>query len=172
MTMTKRLLVVPLIATACLWSATGCGVYSTSSGHIDDSIRRVSVPYLENLTTEPSIEVDLTEDIIAALQDDNTLKVVEAADADTEITGRVVRYNLREAFTTSDLQVDEYQVQIMVELSMRVIETGEMLFEKKRITGTANFVVDEEGGSDEEGARAEAAEQIVSEVLGVIVEDW
>jgi len=150
----------------------GCGVYSSSSGRIDESIRRVTVPYLENLTAEPNIEVELTENIISALQDDNTLRVVEFPDAATELTGKVVRYNLREAFTSSNLQVDEYQVQIMVELTMRVIETGQALFEKKRITGTGNFAVDEAGGSAEADARALAAAEIVREVLAAVVEDW
>lgn len=171
MTQPMRTMLRTLILAAIATTA-GCGVYSTSSGRIDDSIRRVSVPYLENLTSEPSIEVELTEDIISALQDDNTLRVVEASDAATEITGKVVRYNLREAFTTSELQVDEYQVQIMVELTMRVLATGETLFEKKRITGTGNFAVDEAGGSAEQDARAEAAAEIVREVLAAVVEDW
>ncbi len=163
---------VPALLALALLATTACGVYSTRSGRIDDSIRRVAVPYLENLTSEPSIEVELTEDIIEAIQDDNTLRVVEAGDAATEITGQVVRYNLREAFTTSELQVDEYQVQIMVELTMRVLSTGEALFEKKRITGTGNFAVSEAGGSAEQDARAEAAAEIVREVLAAVVEDW
>jgi len=153
-------------------SATGCGVYSTSSGRIDESIRLVAVPYFENSTAEPNIEVELTENIISALQDDNTLRVVDLRDAATELTGKVVRYNLREAFTTSELQVDEYQVQIMVELTMRVLETGEALFEKKRITGTGNFSVDDTGGSAEADARSTAAAEIVREVLAAVVEDW
>ena len=162
----------PFLGLLLLLALGGCGVYSASSGRVDDSIRQVTVPYLENLTAEPNIEVELTEDIIEALQDDNTLRVVQAQDAATELTGKVVRYNLREAFTTSELQVDEYQVQIMVELTMRVIGTGETLFEKKRITGTGNFAVEEEGGSDEEDARAYAAAEIVREVLASVVEDW
>jgi hypothetical protein len=163
---TMVILVVLLIAAA------GCGVYSTSSGRIDDSIRLVAVPYFENRTAEPNIEVELTENIISALQDDNTLRVVDPRDAATELTGTVVRYNLREAFTTSELQVDEYQVQIMVELTMRVLETGDALFEKKRITGTGNFAVDDTGGSAEADARATAAAEIVREVLAAVVEDW
>lgn len=169
--MNARIPVLPIMALL-LAGLTGCGVYSTTSGRIDDAIRRVSVPYLENQTAEPNIEVELTENIIAALQDDNTLRVVQLSEAATELTGKVVRYNLREAFTTSDLQVDEYQVQIMVELTMRVLESGETLFEKKRITGTGNFAVDEAGGSAEQEARAYAAAEIVREVVAAVVEDW
>ncbi len=163
---------VMVALTLLVLSASGCGVYSTTSGRIDEAIRLVAVPYFENRTAEPNIEVELTENIISALQDDNTLRVVHIRDAATEITGKVVRYNLREAFTTSELQVDEYQVQIMVELTMRVLETGEAIFEKKRITGTGNFAVEDTGGSAEADARATAAAEIVREVLAAVVEDW
>ena len=37
----------------------GCGVYSGSSGRVDEGIKRVAVQYLENLTPEPNLGVDL-----------------------------------------------------------------------------------------------------------------
>jgi len=153
----------------------GCGVYSTQSGRVDEKIRRVHVPYLENLTTEPTIGIDLTEDIITALQEDNTLKVVDDADAASDLTGKVVRYKLQEAFSSvqgSNIQVDEYQLQIMVELTYSIRESGEELFAKKRVRGTGNFLLDGSNDTSEETARNEAAAEIVREVLAAIVEDW
>lgn len=161
-----------LILALLLWSLSGCGVYSSTSGRVDDSIRRVYMPYLENMSTEPGIEIELTEAITQALQEDNTLKVVNENDARSILSGKVLRYTLREAFTTSELQVDEYQVQIMVELSFMIQESGEMLIDKKRITGTGNYILDDPGGSSEQTARNQAAEEIVRSVLAAIVEDW
>jgi lipopolysaccharide assembly LptE-like protein len=114
----------------------------------------------------------LTDAITAALQEDNTLKVVNEDDASSLLSGKVLRYNLRPAFTTSELQVDEYQVQILVELSFVVNETGEKLIDKKRVTGTGNYILDDPGDSSEESARAQAAAEIVRAVLAAIVEDW
>lgn len=154
--------------------AGGCGVYSTSSGRVDESLRWVNVPYLENATAEPNIEIELTEAIITALQDDNTLKVVGLEGARTELVGRVVGYTLREAFTTAtggNMQVDEYQVQIAVELTMRRLDGGENVFTRKRINGSGNFILGD-GATSELTARSEAAAEIVREVLGLIVEDW
>ena len=153
----------------------GCGVYSTSSGRLDESLRHVAVPFLENMSTEPGIEVELTDLIVQALQDDNTLKVTDEEHADTVLRGKVLRYGLQEVFTKPDadrLQVDEYQVQILVELSLIKRVSAEALFEKRRITGTGNFILDDPDGGGEAGARALAASEIVRDVLALIVEDW
>ena len=153
----------------------GCGVYSTSSGRLDASLRHVAVPFLENRSTEPGIEVELTDLIVQALRDDNTLKVTDEEHADTILRGQVLRYALQEVFTRPDadrLQVDEYQVQILVELSLIKRVSAEALFEKRRITGTGNFILDDPDGGGEAGARALAAGEIVRDVLALIVEDW
>ncbi len=149
-----------------------CGVYSVSSGRLDPSLRRVAVPFLENRSPEPNIEVELTDLMVRALQDDNTLKVTDERGADTILTGAVVRYHLQEAFTRPDLQVDEYQVQIVVELSLTAKATGKALFENKRLTGSGNFILNDPQGSSEATARAEAAAEIVRELVALVVEDW
>lgn len=155
---------------ACLVS--GCGVYSASSGRVDENLKKVAVQYLENLTPEPNLGVDLSDVIIAALQVDNTLKVVDEASADSIISGRVVRYTLRELATTQELTVNEYQVQIAVVLTFTVRATGEKIFDDRRFTGTGNYFLNDPQGTSEVTARAEAVEEIVRDILGEVVEDW
>lgn len=150
----------------------GCGIYSTTSGRLDPSLRRVAVPFLENQSTEPNIETELTDAIVQALQDDNTLKVADEEHADTILSGKVLRYKLKEAFARADLQVDEYQVQIMVELSMVRRVTNEPLFSKRRLTGTGNFILNDPNGSTEQTARTQAAQEIVRQLVALVVEDW
>jgi Lipopolysaccharide-assembly len=147
----------------------GCGVYSANSGRVDESIKRVFVEYLENMTAEPNLGVDIAEGIIEALQIDNTLKVVEEGEADSVISGKVMRYNLKEVFTTENLTVNEYQVQLAVILSLNVRATGEAVFKNKRFTGTGNYVLDE---SAEEDARKEAIAEIVRDILAQVMEGW
>ena len=166
------LFVLSALSIASLSLLVGCGAYSASSGRIDANLRRVTVPYLENYTAEPDIEIELTDLIIRALQDDRTLKVVDRDDADTELAGKVLHYRLKEAYTNPELLVDEYQLQILVELTMTEISSGEAVFAKKRIRGTGNFIVDDPEGTSEETARAEAAAEIIKQVLASVVEDW
>ena len=150
----------------------GCGVYSGSSGRVDENIKKVAVQYLENLTPEPNLGVDMSEIIIFALQGDNTLKVVDEANADSIISGRVVRYNLREVATNQELTVNEYQVQIAVVLSFMIRSTGEKIFDNRRFTGTGNYSLNQLQDSSETLARKEAVEEIVRDILAEVVEDW
>ncbi len=156
---------------AALLATGGCGIYSTRSGRVREDVRSVAVPYLENRSTEPGIEIELTDEIIAAIQDDNTLKVVDEESADSILSGAVTRYALKEAYISQNQQVDEYQVQITVKLDFQVKATGEYIFKDRVITGTGNYML-EGGGADETTARQEAAAQIVRDVLGSIVEGW
>jgi len=150
----------------------GCGVYSASSGRVDEAIQRVAVEYLENATAEPDLGVEIAELIIEALQEDNTLKVVSFEDADSVIDGRVARYQLRQASISGDQQVDEYQVQVAVELTFRPKDGGEAVFERRRFTGTGNYFLDDPNGSTEQTAKREAVDEIVRDVLAQVVEDW
>jgi len=149
----------------------GCGVYSTSSGRVDEARSRVAVPYLDNITAQPDLGVELTDLIIEAIQEDNTLKVVSEETANGILEGRVTRYNRRQVSTTNSLRVDEYQVQIAVELTFVLRETGETVFAKRVFTGVGNYFLDDPQ-TTETTARSLAAAEIVRNVLGLIVEDW
>ena len=150
----------------------GCSVYSASSGRVDENLKKVAVQYLENLTPEPNLGVELSDVIIFALQVDNTLKVVDEASADSIISGKVVRYTLRQLATTSELTVDEYQVQIAVVLTFTIRATGEKIFDNRRFTGIGNYVLNDTQGTSEVSARNEAVEEIVRDILAQVVEDW
>jgi len=152
--------------------APGCGVYTASSGRVEENRKRVFVEFLENETTEANIGVDLTDAIVDALQQDNTLKVVGSDAADSVISGKVTRYLLREMATRPDLTVNEYQVQIAVSLTFTIKRTNETIFERRTFNGSGNYVLNDPQGTTEQSARAEAAAEIVREVLGLIVEDW
>jgi len=149
----------------------GCG-YSTSSGRVDESIKHVAVEYLENLTPEADLGIEVSEGIIEALQEDNTLKVVDRDVADSIIEGTVTGYRLRRMAVSSQLQVEEYQVQMVVELTFRVKSTGEALIDKRRFTGTGNYFLDDPNNSSEATAREDAIALIVRDVLALVVEDW
>ncbi len=150
----------------------GCGVYSATSGRVDASIRRVAVEFFENRTSEADLGIELAELVIAALQEDNTLKVVDFPAADSVIDGAVTRYFLRQASISPDQQVDEFQVQITVELNFRVKSSGKAIFENKRFDGSGNYFLNDPGGSSEVTARKEAADEITKNILAQIVEDW
>ncbi|MEZ4389395.1 MAG: LPS assembly lipoprotein LptE [Candidatus Krumholzibacteriia bacterium] len=161
-----------LVLHAALGLIVGCGVYSASSGRVDESLKRVAVEYLENRTAEADLGVTVAEGIIDAIQEDNTLKVVSTDAADSILDGAVTGYRLRRMAVSAELQVEEYQVQMVVELTLRVKATGEAIFEKRRFTGTGNYYLNDPNGSSELTAREAAIVEIVRDVLAQVVEDW
>lgn len=167
-------LVAALLALSALLAlmAAGCGVYTANSGRVAEDRKRVHVAFLDNDTSEGNLGVEFTDAIVAALQADNTLKVVGEPEADALVTGRVTRYVLREMATRADLTVNEYQVQIAVQLSFTLKRTGETIFDKRTFTGSGNYVLNDPQGTSEQTARSEAAGQIVRDVLAQVVEDW
>ena len=150
----------------------GCGYYSATSGRVDQSIRQVTVEFFENRTAEADLGIQLAELVIAALQEDNTLKVVDYQSADSIIDGAVTRYYLRQASISPDQQVDEFQVQIAIELSFRVKATDAFIFEKRTFTGVGNYYLNDANGTSEETAKQEAIKEITKAVLAQVVEDW
>ncbi|MBK7770280.1 MAG: hypothetical protein IPI48_07075 [bacterium] len=167
-----RSVIMVVLLTAALWVAAGCGVYTASSGRVEENRKRVYVAFLENDTPEANIGVELTEAIVRSLQEDNTLKVVGEEVADSVITGKVTRYLLREMATRPDLTVNEYQVQIAVSLTFTIKKTNETIFERRTFNGSGNYVLNDPQGTTEQSARAEAAAEIVRDILAQVVEDW
>ncbi len=165
-------MILALLVLVLVTGTTGCGVYSASSGRVDENIKRVYVDYFENLTAQPNIGVDLTDAVISAIQLDNTLKVVPQESADSILSGRVTQYSLQEAFARQDLTVTEYKVAITVVLTFKIKSTDKALFENKKFSGTGNYVLNDPQGTTEATARAEAAQEIVRDILAQVVEDW
>lgn len=155
-----------------VFAAAGCGVYSASSGRVDESLKRIAVQYFENQTAEPNLGVDLADAVILALQTDNTLKVVDEPSADTVLSGIVTRYARKQQFARQDLTVNEYQVQIAVTLTLTRRATGDTIFKDRRFTGSGNYLLDGSNGTSEQTARDEAAGEIVKDILAQVVEDW
>jgi len=162
------LLCVVLLSLGCV----GCGVYSASSGRVQEDRKNVFVEFLENSTAEPGIGNTLTEMIVTALQTDNTLKVADSASATSIIEGTVTKYRVKEAFATGDLTVNEYQVQIAVQLSFTIRSTGEKIIDKQKFNGTGNYILNDPDGSTEDTAREEATLEIVKDILSQVVEEW
>ncbi len=169
---TPRTMLIATGLAVVLLGVSGCGVYSASSGRVDESIQRVAVRILENRTTEPNLGVELTDAIILSLQEDNTLKVVDESVADSVVYGEVVRYHQREVAARSDLTVNEYQIQIAVQLTFEERKSGERIFDQRRFNGTGSYTLDSDSETDESTARDEAAGEIVKDILAQVVEDW
>ena len=150
----------------------GCGYYGTSSRTAKD-IKSVAVPFFENRTSEPNLEIIVTERVIDNLVADNTLSVEDESGADAVLEGAIVSFRNEPFSFNRELNAEEYHVIVSVEASLYKRVSDEPIWEKQTIRGDGSYFVDStEEGRTYESALAEAIKEITDRILNLTVQDW
>jgi outer membrane lipopolysaccharide assembly protein LptE/RlpB len=162
-----------LLLAACLTAAIGCGYYSTNSRTAKD-IKSVAVPFFENQTSEPNLEVTMTEKIIDNLILDNTLKVKDEQYADAVLTGQIIEFFNKPFSFDTELNAQEYHVVIKVKATLFDRRKNVAIWSDKLISGDGNYFVDAVGAPAQtfEGAVDESIKEITERILSMTVQDW
>jgi hypothetical protein len=151
--------------------AIGCA-YSTSS-RTAKGIKSVAVPFFDNRTAEPNLELRVTEMIIDNLVADNTLKVVDETEADALLDGAIVEFrNLPFSFDR-ELNAQEYQVIIKVNVTLFNRRLNEPIWENMTIKGDGSYFIDSPTpGLALDDAIGESIFEITERILNLTVQDW
>lgn len=149
-----------------------CG-YSTSS-RTAKGIKSIAVPFFENQTAEPALEITFTERVIQNLVDDNTLKVTDEDYADAILQGKIVDFQNRPFSFDADLNAEEYRVDIRVVATLTNRVLGEPIWENLTFSGQGSYFLDvaEEEGNTFEDAVDLAIKEITDEILNKTTQDW
>jgi hypothetical protein len=150
--------------------AQGCG-YGLTPGRVKPGLESVGVPYFENLTTQPGVEVALTDAIIAGIIADRTLRYTDTESADALILGSITYFKYEPVFFGSDRQANEYQVRIRCEVSLVDRASGDVIVEPTRVEGKGQYYTDE-GIVGEEKARDQAGQELAQGILSLVIEEW
>ncbi|HKI83971.1 MAG TPA: LPS assembly lipoprotein LptE [Candidatus Krumholzibacteria bacterium] len=164
----KQNLPLWILLLACVLS--GCG-YGLTPGRVKPGLESVAVPYFENETTEPELEVSLTDAIIAGIVADRTLRLTEENQADALILGKITFFKIQEVFFAENRQAQEYEVRVACEVSLVDRATGDVIVKPTTIRGKGDYFTDE-GPEGEENARKEAADELVRAILALVIEEW
>jgi len=149
----------------------GCG-YSTTSRTAKD-IKSIHVPFFENKTAEPNLELSVTDRIIEFLVNDNTLKVVPEDQADAILEGQITEFRNRPFSFNQNLNAEEYIVVIKVVVTLFNRRTNEPIWQNKAIEGNGSYFVEQvENGRTFEDAVSESLEEITNQILNLTVQDW
>ena len=149
----------------------GCA-YSTTS-RTAKGIETIAVPFFENKTSEPNLELQVTELVINNLVADNTLKVVDENIADALLDGRIVEFrNLPFSFN-DELNAEEYRVIITVNVTLFNRRLNEPIWENQIIKGDGAYFLDvPTPGLAFEDAVNESIFEITERILNLTVQDW
>ena len=131
------------------------------------------MPFFENNTTEPSLEISVTEKIIQNLVDDNTLKVVGEDEADAVLEGSIIDFKNVPFSFNMELDAEEYHVELTIQISLFNRRLNEPIWEKKTIKGDGSYFLEvSESGLTYEDALTEAIDEITDQILNLTVQDW
>ncbi len=158
------LLLLPLLVSGCWYSTTS----RTAKG-----IKTVAVPFFTNQTTEPNLEISVTERIIQNLVEDNTLKVVDEDAADAVLEGDIVEFRNEPFSFNQQLDAEEYHVEVIVMVTLFNRQLNEPIWDEQRIKGDGPYFLDlAEEGLKFEDALEEAIEEITDQIINLTVQDW
>ncbi|MBM4077483.1 MAG: hypothetical protein FJ267_17795, partial [Planctomycetes bacterium] len=112
-----------LLMIVCTTMLSGCG-YVVGNGFNPD-VRTVSVPMFENETFRRGIEAQLTEAVQKEIQQRTPYRLAKGLDADTRLTGRIVRTRKDVLGENRFDDPRELQVSLMIVTKWENLRTGE-----------------------------------------------
>lgn len=151
-----------------------CGYYHTTSRGRSMS-GTVALPFLDNRSTQPDLEVLATEAIIAALEADGLLRVVSRGNEDYLLSGWVSQYSETPFSIADSGTADEYRLSLALTMSFVNTLSGEELFKDKVFASSHNFYIEGSvAGQDltRDYAEEKTLEKIVDDILNHIFGNW
>jgi len=153
-----------------LFIMSSCGYYSFK-GSLPSHIKTVAVPLFDNNTAEPNVRDDLTNMVVDAFIEDNSLTITDESNADLIISGTITNIPQPKAsIVSSGEQVEEYHLTVNVKVKCEDIVNNKVLWEKS----FSEYGVMESIGSDEDRqiALTAALEKITEDILNNTLGYW
>jgi len=165
---TKTALLCSAIPAACFFLM--CGIYSFSGSTLAPHLKTVAIPLFEDQTAEFGIDQQLTDAVIGAINEDNTLKTVDAADADALLSGLIASISDRAGQYNEEEKAEDFRVYITVRVSFEDRHNRQTLWEKS-FTDWGQY---RPGSGDEtrEAAIEEAVGKLALSILNETVSGW
>jgi hypothetical protein len=163
-----------IIALFCAIVAVSCTFYGTTSRTAGD-IARISIPYFTNRTSEPDVEIEITDQIILGIAKDNTLKVVDESESDATLEGSVTKFrNTPFTFAQDETQIQAEQYRLMIEIKVSLFSPSKnaYIYEDKLIRSHGDYYLETNVDQNYENALMEVYQDLVDGILAATVQDW
>lgn len=134
----------------------------------------VAVPVFRNATYQPQLEAETTAAIIRMFQNDGTLHVTSANEADIVMTGEIIRYDREDlrSLRNDTRKPREYRISLEAKVRVRDRRTGNLVLKDTVVRGTADTFIGTDQQSAEQQALPLCAEDLARKTVRMIVEAW
>ncbi len=158
----------------------GCG-YTTKSA-LPPHLKTIHVEAFRNkisYTTDkarnvyfPLMEVDIRNAVIDRFLFDGNLRIADADTANLLLKGELVKYERSPLRYTDNHDVEEYRVQISVNLVLWDRAHDEIFWEENGFVGEATYFLTGSSASTESAAVAKATTDLSRRIVERTIEDW
>jgi len=159
---------------------TSCG-YTTRSAlpgrfrtvHVADFTNKIDYTSENRQTTYfPLLEVNIRDAVIDRFLFDGNLRIADADEADLILKGDLIKYERVALRYTDDDEVQEYRVQLIVDLVLMDTEMDEPVWEEKGFAGEATYFIEGPLMTSEQSAVEEATIDLARRVIERTIENW
>lgn len=153
----------------------GCGYhFSGRGGTLPGGIEQIHIPLFENLTREPQLENQLTNEVIEIFSRQKNIRQVPFADAEAVLSGKIRSYDSRALSYSQDDQISKYRASMTIEVRLQRKDTQELLWD-----GTLRWQTEYDAapdkmlqGDEERLAQDELARRLAEELYSQILDDF
>ncbi len=158
----------------CIVIVTGPGCYSFRGGSAPAHLKTIVIPQVEDNSGfgRSTIRFELTNELIDRFRSDNSLRVVDDAEADSRlgVTITAIRNDVRRAVSSDDRE-SVRGVIVEVRASFYDNLKGKAIYDEQPFQGESSYDLSE-GQSGEGEAIAEAVDNLTEKILLKTVADW
>jgi len=118
---------------------TACGYQMVGKEtHVPPGLSSVAIPTFKNGTYEPGIEIQFTQAFLREFILDRRVKVVDRAQADSVLEGRITDFRLYPVAYDASGLASEYQTTVALDVTLKD-RAGKVLWEQKNFAETTWF---------------------------------
>ena len=155
----------------------GCGY--TAGSLLPTHINTIYVEMFTNKTTEPNIEIEITNAIKDKFSLDGALEITNSKeDADSILTGEVLKYEKQPLSYTSDDEVAEYRLVLTVNLTYTDLVNDNLMWKEENFKADSEYFTTlaqqtfTSTNLDEQVLIKNAAKELAEEIVARTVEGW
>lgn len=120
----------------------------------------------------PMLESEVTKVVISSFLYDGNVKPVAEDIADLSLKGELVEFRRDPLKYTANDDVEEYRINIVVNLSLWDKKNEKLVWEEKNFTGNATYFVSGPQAKSEDQAVQEAIKDLSRRIVERVVEQW
>lgn len=170
----KKAFLACLLVFMCI---SGCGY--TAGSLIPSHIETIYIETFKNMTTEPNIEIVVTNAIKDRFAWDGALKIEnKLEDANSMLQGEIIKYEKIPVAWGSNDEVEEYRLVLTVNLVYTDLVNNKVMWQEKKFKvdseyyTTLNNQTFSSTNLDKDALIQNAAEELAVEVVARTVEGW